>query len=117
MARLFGLFTKAESYDLLPCEDEVIKYQLDINISVGLDARRLLASGKLPEIMRGIGCPVTAIHGDFDLRPAESIRESLSHILNDFKFILLEKCGHYPWYERYARETFYAILKEEIINE
>ncbi len=116
MAKLFRIFTKAESYDLLPCEDEVIEYQLDINISVGLDSRRLLASGNLPEIMRGIKSPVTAIQGDFDLRPADSIRESLSRILKNFRFIQLEKCGHYPWYEKYARDVFYAILKEEILD-
>lgn len=117
MARLFRMFSKIESYDMLPYQDDVVEYQLAINISVGLDTRQKLTDGELLPMISGIKCPVLAIHGDYDIRPAESVRLPLSSVLKSFRFILLEKCGHTPWYEKYARDTFYAILKEEIIDE
>ena len=116
LARLFRMFTKIESYNMLPNRDDVVEYQLAINISVGLDTRRKLADGELLTILPGIKCPVIAIHGDYDIRPAEGVRLPLSDAIKDFRFILLEKCGHTPWYEKYARDKFYAILKEEILK-
>jgi pimeloyl-ACP methyl ester carboxylesterase len=114
MARLFRMFAKIESYDMVPNQDDVVEYQLDVNISVGLDTRQKLANSELLKMISGIKCPVLAIHGDYDIRPAEGVRIPLSSVLQDFQFILLEKCGHYPWYEKYARDTFYAVLKNEI---
>jgi pimeloyl-ACP methyl ester carboxylesterase len=116
MAQLFRMFAKIESYEMLPDRDDVMEYQLAINISVGLDTRRKLAGGELLTMISGITCPVVAIHGDYDIRPAEGVRLPLSDAVKDFRFILLEKCGHTPWYEKYARDSFYAILKEEILN-
>jgi pimeloyl-ACP methyl ester carboxylesterase len=116
MARLFRMFAEIESYDMLQNQDDVVEYQLAINISVGLDTRRKLADGALSTMISDIKCPVTAIHGDYDIRPYEAINEQFSQVIKDFKFVLLERCGHTPWYEKYARDTFYAILKEEILE-
>jgi len=73
------------------------------------------SSGKLLELGKSIKCPVVAIHGDYDPHPAEGVAEPLSRILKDFRFILLEKCGHRPWLERSARDRFYSILKQELV--
>jgi len=35
--------------------------------------------------------------------------------VKNYRFILLEKCGHEPWQEKYARDKFYEILKKEIV--
>ena len=61
-----------------------------------------------------IKCPVTAIHGDYDPHLADGVRIPLSRVLKDFKFILLEKCGHEPWIEKYAKDKFFNVLREEI---
>lgn len=71
-------------------------------------------SGKLLEMGREIASPVVAIHGDYDSHPAEGVGKPLSTAVRDFRFILLEKCGHKPWIERQARERFYAILEGEL---
>jgi pimeloyl-ACP methyl ester carboxylesterase len=114
MGRLFRLIAKADSLHPLPVDDDVLEYQLDVNISVGLELRKLLSSGKLIGMGEDIKCPVTAIHGDFDPRPAAAAKKPLSGAIKNFKFILLEQCGHYPWMEKFARDKFFKILREEI---
>ena len=114
MGKLFRLIVRADSYDQLPEEDDVLEYQPDINMSVGQEFRVMLESKDLLYLGRKIRCPVVAIHGDYDLRPARVVREPLSGIIRDFRFHLLEKCGHYPWMERYARDMFFKVLREEI---
>ena len=108
------MITKAESYALLPYKDEVVQYQLGTNMTVGREIRKLLESGGLLKAGQQITCPVVAISGENDPHSAELIRESLSDVHEDFEFILLKKCGHTPWLEKYARERFFEVLREEI---
>lgn len=113
-ARFRALFSKADAYDPILYESEVIDYQVDIFQSVWKDAAELRRSGKLLELGKHIKCPVVAIQGDYDPHPAEGVQEPLSAILKSFRFILLQNCGHMPWIERQARDKFYGILKEEL---
>ncbi len=111
----FGkLMAKADSFDPLPLESEVIEFQYNVFAKVWKEARELRKSGKLLELGKKINCPVTAIHGDHDPYPAEGIKNSLSLVVRNFQFILLSNCGHQPWAERSARERFFQILKEEL---
>lgn len=55
-----------------------------------------------------------AIHGDYDPHPAEGVEKPLAAVLKDFRFILLDRCGHLPWIERQAKDRFYSILREEV---
>jgi pimeloyl-ACP methyl ester carboxylesterase len=114
MARLGQLWAKSDSYDPISLNFEVLEAQYDININVWAGAKRLRSSGALLELGKRIRCPVTAIQGDYDAHPAEGIKEPLARVVKNFRFILLEKCGHYPWMERQAKEKFYEILIEEI---
>ena len=116
MARLFRLVTKAESYALMPFEDDILEYQPDINESIGQEYRRLFDGNQLLRILPDIRCPVVAIHGDYDVLPAEGVNEPFSRLIRDYRFVLLEKCGHYPWYEEYARDEFFAILRDETLE-
>lgn len=111
----FGkLFDKSDSYALINIEPEAINVQFDIYQSVWPQAAELRKSGELLEFSKKIKCPVVAIHGDYDPHPYQGVQEPLSQILKDFKFILLEKCGHHPWLEEHAREKFFKILKQEL---
>ncbi len=114
MAQFGELIAKADSYDLLPYSSEVIECQYDIYQNVWEQARELRNSGELLGLGRNIQCPVVAIHGDYDPHSSEGVKDPLSRILKDFRFILLENCGHCPWFERAARDRFYAILKSEV---
>lgn len=113
MAKLFRLVTKAESYALLPYEDDVLEYQPDVNESIGREYHRLFDGNQLLRILPDIKCPVLAVHGDYDVLSAEGINGPFARLVKDFTFVMLEKCGHYPWYERYARDKFFAILRDE----
>jgi len=114
MARLGELMARADLYDPLPYDNEVLEYQYDTYQRVWGKARELRKHGEFLELGKRIRCPVVAIHGDYDPHPAAGVRDSLAPIIKDFRFILLEKCGHYPWRERAARDRFYNILKSEI---
>jgi len=114
MARLGKLWTRVDSYQPLPLDNQMLECQYDTNKSVWAGASKLRSSGQLLELGRKITCPVVAIHGDYDPHPVEGVKDPLYGILKDFRFILLEKCGHYPWMERSVRDRFYAILKNEI---
>jgi pimeloyl-ACP methyl ester carboxylesterase len=114
LVREAALFTKADSYKPLTLDTEVIEHQYDLHLSVWKDAKELRKSGELLRLGRQIRCPVVAIHGAYDPHPAEGVQKPLSTVLKDFRFILLEKCGHLLWIEKYARDEFYRILKAEV---
>lgn len=72
------------------------------------------ASGELLDYSRFIECPVIAIHGKNDPHPWEGVKVPLENRLNVFKMFLLDRCGHDPWKEYYAKDEFFHILKREI---
>jgi pimeloyl-ACP methyl ester carboxylesterase len=114
MARLGELMFKADSYNPSSYNSEVLECQYDIYESIWGQAVELRSKGELLKLGRKIECPVVAIHGDYDPHPPEGVKDPLSRILKDFRFILLERCGHYAWLELSARDKFYSILKTEI---
>jgi pimeloyl-ACP methyl ester carboxylesterase len=113
-ARFGELFSLADAYEPIPHAREPIEYRPDIFLSVWPEAAALRASGRLLEWGRRILCPVVAIHGDYDSHPADGVHEPLSRVVRDFRFILLERCGHEPWVEKHAKDEFYRALRAEI---
>jgi pimeloyl-ACP methyl ester carboxylesterase len=114
MARLGELMARADSYAPLPHDSKVLAYQYDTYQRVWGEAAKLRKQGGFLALGKKIRCPVVAIHGDYDPHPAAGVRDSLAPVIKDFRFILLEKCGHYPWREQGAKDRFYNILKDEI---
>ena len=113
LTRFGQLISKADSYDLSPDESQPSPADPEVYRSVWDEASKLRNSGHLLEIVGRIKCPVVAIHGDYDPHPADGVKHPLSRAIRDFRFILLQKCGHYPWRERNARDMFYCILNAE----
>jgi len=110
---LGAIFTKTDSYH--PKLDlEIIETQYDLHCSVWREAEAMRRSGQLLEMGKAINCPVVAIHGDYDPHPIDGTREPLRSILEDFRVVVLEKCGHYPWIEQYARDSFFDLLRQEL---
>ena len=114
MARLGELSAAADSFDPLERGEEVVECRWDIFARVWKEAAEMRASGRLLKQGKSITCPVVAIHGDYDSHPAEGVRDPLTRVLKDFRFILLEDCGHEPWHEKAARDGFFEILRNEL---
>ncbi len=115
LSRLGTIFAQTDVYDPLPIMMEAeVDLRSDIYKSVWSQAVELRKSGKLLEAGKGIQCPVVAIHGDHDPHPAEGVQKPLAGVLKDFRFVLLDKCGHTPWIERQARDEFFRVLGEEL---
>jgi pimeloyl-ACP methyl ester carboxylesterase len=114
LARVGDLISRADSFDPVPVEAETMDVRFDIYDTVWREAEELRRSGGLLNLAGDIRCPVTAIHGAYDPHPYQGVKIPLESVLTDFRFILLERCGHTPWIERAARDEFFAILKREI---
>jgi pimeloyl-ACP methyl ester carboxylesterase len=117
MRRLGAIIAEADAYDPDPHAIEPVECRFELHRAVWSEAEELRHQGVLLELGRRIRCPVVAIHGDYDPHPAEGVREPLSRVVKDFRFILLEKCGHLPWTERQARDAFFRILQKELRGE
>jgi pimeloyl-ACP methyl ester carboxylesterase len=116
--RVFGQFgtlmAKADSFDPITPGIGAAGLQPGVYRAVMREALEVRRSGGLLALGRSIECPVIAIHGDHDPHPGEGVREPLSRVLKNFRFILLPRCGHDPWNERHARERFYRVLEDEL---
>lgn len=115
----FGaLMSKADSYNPLPTDgkDDEVKIDMDTYQKVWGEADELRKNGELLGYGEKIKCPVTVIHGEFDPHLYEGVKKPLSEVLNKCKFILLEKCGHHPWFEKEAKDKFFESLKTELIQ-
>jgi pimeloyl-ACP methyl ester carboxylesterase len=98
------LLSKTDIFEALPDGIIASEFYPAVYKSVWTEASQIRSSGKLLEYSRDIKCPVIAIHGDFDPHPAEGVKGPLNEALANFQFILIEKCGHYPWLEKYGKE-------------
>lgn len=112
--RLGKLISKADDFHPVSHKDYALECQSDVFRSVWDQAEKLRKSGELLQAGKNIQCPVVAIHGVHDPHPAEGVRRPLTRILKDFRFVLLEKCGHKPWIERAAKNKFFSVLSEEL---
>jgi len=116
--RCFGkLMTIADSYAYQPGNNEAVEVDWIIFRSVWSEAARLRVTNELINCADRIKCPVVAIHGDYDPHPVDGVERPLSRRLQDFKLIRIEKCGHIPWRERHAKDSFFEILRSELDSE
>ena len=114
LARLGAILARADAFDPIHPDDEAFHCQYDLFHGVWDEACELREKEILLRVGKRITCPVIAIHGDWDPHPAEGVNDPLTRELPDFRFILLEKCGHRPWIERNASEAFFKLLVGEI---
>lgn len=113
-SRYGELLSRTDFYEPLPMKPAEVELNPEIHQKVWAEAAELRKTGKLLEAGKGIRCPVLAIHGDHDPHPAEGVEKPLKGLLGDFRFVLLEKCGHNPWMEKHARDEFFRILNAEL---
>ncbi len=115
-AKFGKLISAADSFDFVPYEGTNTGFMHDVNRSIWNEASYLRRSGKLLNMGEQIKCPVMAIHGNHDPHPFEGVKAPLSKVIKDFRFMLLDNCGHYPWQEKHAYEDFYQMMKKELVD-
>ncbi|MFA5793724.1 MAG: alpha/beta hydrolase [Candidatus Brocadiia bacterium] len=116
LSRFGKLMSKSDAFDPLPVspDGEAPELQGEIFRKIWKEAAELRQKGELLTLSGQIHCPTVAVHGDYDPHPAEGIRKPLEQALKDFRFVLLKDCGHTPWVERRAKDSFYKVLREEL---
>jgi pimeloyl-ACP methyl ester carboxylesterase len=76
------------------------------------DMMRLQCEGVYPAAFAAVRAPVLMVHGSVDPHPGRMIHESLERYIARIEYVELERCGHYPWLERSARDLFLSLLHE-----
>jgi pimeloyl-ACP methyl ester carboxylesterase len=119
LARLGVLISKTDTFDPLPPDvvdpaPEPDEVQADLHAAVWAEAAALRRSGGLLKIIESIRCPIVVLHGDYDPHPADGVSRPLAQLHPDFRFFLLNDCGHEPWRERRARYHFFETLLKEL---
>jgi len=113
LAGMGRMIARSDAYRPVSGAESGLEVDYDIYRNVWREADELRRSGRLLDLGRRIRCPVVAIHGDYDPHSSDGVRIPLSRVLSDFRFVLLNKCGHRPWLEREAKDDFYEVLKKE----
>ena len=75
------------------------------------DMLRLQAAGVYPAAFAAIRAPVLMLHGAYDPHPGTMIRDGLAPFIPQLEYREWERCGHYPWLEKHARDDFYRTLR------
>lgn len=114
LSRLGHLISLADAFDPLDYDAGGLDISFDIYQSVWPEADRMRRSGELLNLAPRIECPMVAIHGDYDPHPARGVEAPLLDKVKNFRFILINNCGHRPWLEKQAGDVFMEILKNEI---
>ncbi|MSO19656.1 MAG: alpha/beta hydrolase [Acidobacteria bacterium] len=113
LKRKAQLETGIASYALKEPEPDDVIDNVDskANRETWADMIRLQEAGIYPQAFTAIENPVLMVHGAVDPHPGRMIFESLQPYLPQIEFHEWERCGHYPWRERYVREEFFALLR------
>ena len=101
-----------ESLDLLTEETEAGRIDAHAYRETWDDMLRLQRDGTYPAVFAAIRSPVLMVHGAADPHPGRMILESLEPLIPGIEYVELERCGHYPWLERSARDPFFSLLRE-----
>lgn len=80
------------------------------------EAAKLRTSGELLEVFKKIGCKIYLIQGAVDPHPVKGVTIPLQENNIECQTYVLEKCGHNPFMEKYAKEEFYEVLNRIIIS-
>lgn len=115
MTKIPSIFEKSDNYCLENRElHRADKIDSKMHNTVWTEAAQLRSNGELLAIFKRIKGNLFLIQGETDPHPARGVMDPLSENGVACKAYLLEKCGHSPFMEKYAKEEFYKILLQII---
>jgi len=110
------LLPSVYSYDLLTQDTEIASCDAKGHAETWSDMLRQQSEGEYPASFAAIKAPVLMLHGSHDPHPGRSIAASLRPYLPQLEYHELERCGHFPWLERHAREDFFHRLRAWLVH-
>ena len=117
LRRLGELAEIADSYELVPHPPAETETDPAAFRTVWAEADGMRRSGALVRALRQVRSPVVVLHGTSDPHPLQGVVEPLRRAGVDPRVVVLERCGHEPWWERYARAPFFAELRKELARD
>jgi pimeloyl-ACP methyl ester carboxylesterase len=105
------LYQLIDSFDLISHEDETAACDARAHEETWSDMLRLQGEGVYPASFAAIEMPILMLHGSEDPHPGQMIRTGLAPHLPQLEYREWGRCGHYPWLEKAAHESFYAVLR------
>lgn len=114
LKRLGEICDRADGFLEEEAQKEAARLDGALYDSVWKEAAGLRRAGKLLERFGRISCPLVLIQGAADPHPPEGVIRPLKDMDRDITSYVLDRCGHTPWREKYAREEFARILFSEL---
>jgi pimeloyl-ACP methyl ester carboxylesterase len=99
------------SCDLATTDQELEACDARAHHETWQDMLRLQEEGVYPAAFAAIRTPVLMLHGAADPHPGQMIRASLAPHIPQLEYREWERCGHFPWLERSARDEFFSLLR------
>ncbi len=79
------------------------------------DMMHLQSEGVYPQAFAAVSCPVVMIHGEYDPHPGAKTARRLRSYIPHLEYRELQRCGHEPSVEKYARTEFYDFLESWLL--
>ncbi len=115
MEKIPEIFEKSDNYCLENADlHRADKTDSQMHNLVWEEAAKLRTQGNILTSFKQIKCKMVLIQGESDPHPARSITMPLLENGIECETYILEKCGHNPFMEKYAKESFYKILLQFI---
>jgi|AntRauTorckE6833_2_1112554.scaffolds.fasta_scaffold00234_36 pimeloyl-ACP methyl ester carboxylesterase len=114
--RFISLIEKADSYQLIENKNDNLDFRYNLYKKIWKEAAALRKNKVLISSLEKIDINIKIIHGSYDPHPADGVIKALDELNKKYEYKLLEKCGHIPWKEEYAKDKFYKTLHKIINN-
>lgn len=116
MEKIPRILDKSDNYCLENREKHrADKTDSEMHNKVWSEAAKLRTNGELLTSFKNIKCKLYLIQGELDPHPVKGVTLPLQDNNIPCETYILEKCGHSPFMEKYAKEEFYKILMHAII--
>ena len=109
LTRNLSVYEQAQPW---PEKDEWEPFDQQAHKETWDDILRLQSDGTYPQAFKVIKSPVLMLHGSYDPHPGQLIYDTLQPFITQLQYQELDRCGHSPWLERYARDRFFSTLEE-----
>ena len=107
---------EAQDVDAEPEPDHGLPVDEAGHVQTWADVLRLQEQGVEPAAFEAVTCPVLMLHGAEDPHPGQLVRDTLRRHVRHLEYVEFPRCGHSPWRERAARESFHTVLVEWLLR-